>query len=161
MALELQSHIIAFLSKDNNCHVYWFSREDIEAARPGRVPGKIFTDYWNRLTYYATRHFIGLLGLVPICCQMAYRARQETNLRLAFGISSPFSSWKSSNESSRPLLAWWSNSSRRSALFFYMYIQSQDWLKTRCGIMDTVEAAERECGTILRIAGEFFPFRLG
>ncbi|KAJ7107135.1 hypothetical protein C8R44DRAFT_885796 [Mycena epipterygia] len=38
MALELVTHTIAWLSSDNNCHVYWFSREDMELARPERVP---------------------------------------------------------------------------------------------------------------------------
>ncbi|KAJ7455484.1 hypothetical protein FB451DRAFT_1516146 [Mycena latifolia] len=46
MALELQTHTIAWLSHDNNCHIYWFTREDMDRARPGRVPD-ILLDYWN------------------------------------------------------------------------------------------------------------------
>ncbi|KAJ7438146.1 hypothetical protein FB451DRAFT_1416394 [Mycena latifolia] len=50
MALELKFHTIAWLSADNNCHIYWFSREDMDMARPGRVPD-IMLDYWGWCRY--------------------------------------------------------------------------------------------------------------
>ncbi|KAJ7148651.1 hypothetical protein C8R43DRAFT_1128882 [Mycena crocata] len=45
MALEMMTHTIAWLSADNNCRTYWFCRDDIEHARPGRVPD-VLLDYW-------------------------------------------------------------------------------------------------------------------
>ncbi|KAJ7225313.1 hypothetical protein GGX14DRAFT_386232 [Mycena pura] len=38
LALQMVTHTLAWLSNDNNCHTYWFSRADMDIARPGRVP---------------------------------------------------------------------------------------------------------------------------
>ncbi|KAK6966681.1 hypothetical protein R3P38DRAFT_3244224 [Favolaschia claudopus] len=38
IALEMETHTLAWVSKDANCRVYWFSRADIEFVRPHRVP---------------------------------------------------------------------------------------------------------------------------
>lgn len=45
IALQLRTHTIAWLSMDNLCYVYWFSRKDMEAARAGRVPGDDFYSF--------------------------------------------------------------------------------------------------------------------
>ncbi|KAJ7792608.1 hypothetical protein B0H14DRAFT_3160080 [Mycena olivaceomarginata] len=50
IALQLRTHTIAWLSMDNLCYVYWFSRKDMEAARAGRVPDILF-DFWSWSEY--------------------------------------------------------------------------------------------------------------
>ncbi|KAJ7759314.1 hypothetical protein B0H14DRAFT_3165881 [Mycena olivaceomarginata] len=50
IALQLRTHTIAWLSMDNLCYVYWFSRKDMEAARAGRVPDVLF-DFWSWSEY--------------------------------------------------------------------------------------------------------------
>ncbi|KAJ6467540.1 hypothetical protein C8R47DRAFT_813889 [Mycena vitilis] len=45
IGLQFERHTLAWLSHDNNCHVYWFSRADIELVRPLRVPD-VIRNYW-------------------------------------------------------------------------------------------------------------------
>ncbi|KAF8212560.1 hypothetical protein K438DRAFT_1250706 [Mycena galopus ATCC 62051] len=39
IAFKMRSYTLAFLSNDNLCYTYWYSRADIELARAARVPG--------------------------------------------------------------------------------------------------------------------------
>ncbi|KAJ7814015.1 hypothetical protein B0H14DRAFT_2604459 [Mycena olivaceomarginata] len=50
IALQLKTHTFAWLSMDNLCYIYWFSRIDMDAARPGRVPDVIL-DHWKWSEY--------------------------------------------------------------------------------------------------------------
>ncbi|KAJ7343873.1 hypothetical protein DFH08DRAFT_810412 [Mycena albidolilacea] len=50
IAIQMTTHTLAWCSSDNLCYVYWFSRADIEAARPGRVPDVIL-DCWKWSKY--------------------------------------------------------------------------------------------------------------
>ncbi|KAJ7250522.1 hypothetical protein B0H12DRAFT_1072110 [Mycena haematopus] len=46
LALEMNTHVLAWLSSDNNARMYWLSVADIEKLRPLRVPDIVF-DFWN------------------------------------------------------------------------------------------------------------------
>ncbi|KAJ7136216.1 hypothetical protein C8R46DRAFT_1322379 [Mycena filopes] len=56
-AIEFNTHVLAFLSKDNNARVYWLSKNDMEATRAGRVPD-IVHDFWG-WSEFTARHLQG------------------------------------------------------------------------------------------------------
>ncbi|KAJ7137645.1 hypothetical protein C8R46DRAFT_1047515 [Mycena filopes] len=57
LAIEFNTHVLAFLSKDNNARVYWLSKNDMEATRAGRVPD-IVHDFWG-WSEFTARHLQG------------------------------------------------------------------------------------------------------
>ncbi|KAJ7164033.1 hypothetical protein C8R43DRAFT_946830 [Mycena crocata] len=46
VAIQMKTHVLAFLAKDNNSRSYWLSREDMNSTRLGRVPDVVF-DFWG------------------------------------------------------------------------------------------------------------------
>ncbi|KAJ6471507.1 hypothetical protein C8R45DRAFT_1078301 [Mycena sanguinolenta] len=52
LAFQMGSYTVAFLSHDNLCYIYWYSRADIELVRAARVPDVVL-EYWNWSAYVA------------------------------------------------------------------------------------------------------------
>ncbi|KAF8186853.1 hypothetical protein K438DRAFT_1973059 [Mycena galopus ATCC 62051] len=50
IAFQMKTYTLAFLSHDNLCYIYWYSRADVELARAARVPDVIF-EYWAWCKY--------------------------------------------------------------------------------------------------------------
>ncbi|KAF8186553.1 hypothetical protein K438DRAFT_2019803 [Mycena galopus ATCC 62051] len=62
IAFGMKTYTLAFLSNDNLCYTYWYSRADIVLARSARVPDVVF-DYWAWCKYVV--HWLGDQDLDP------------------------------------------------------------------------------------------------